>query len=92
MFYFGHLILWYFNLFFSENVSFASGPGKNQFDSCRIIATKLFEGAKHLLDNRSGREITGDVKYIHQFIDMSTSKAQFFNRTTNEIESVRSDS
>ncbi|XP_031639719.1 neutral ceramidase, partial [Contarinia nasturtii] len=72
----------------SEGACFATGPGKNQFESCKIIATKLFEGAKRLIDKRAGREITGHVKYVHQFIDMSTAQVQFFNLTKNASETV----
>lgn len=72
----------------SEGACFASGPGKDQFDSCKIIATKLFEGAKRLLSNQAGTEITGNINYVHQFIDMSTARAKFLNSKNNEIEIV----
>lgn len=72
----------------SEGSCFASGPGKDQFDSCKIIATKLFEGAKRLFYNQAGNEVSGAVDYIHQFIDMSTARAHFYNHKNNEIEIV----
>lgn len=73
----------------NEGACFSSGPGSDQFDSCRIIAKRLFDGAKRLLSKGTGNEITGNVNYIHQFIDMSTAKAKYFNKLKNEYEMVR---
>lgn len=67
---------------------FSSGPGKDQFDSCRIIATLLFEGARAILRSGMGREITGEISYIHQFINMSNAKAKYFNPKSKEYEQV----
>lgn len=72
----------------SEGACIASGPGKDQFESCKIIATKLFEGANSLISKRTGREVTGPVKFIHQFIDMSSVRMELFNEKKNEVEIV----
>lgn len=72
----------------SEGACFASGPGRDQFDSCKIIATKLFEGAIRLLKKNTAQEVTGNVKSVHQFIDMSTAKVKYHNPKTNEEEIV----
>lgn len=71
-----------------EGQCIASGPGRDQFDSCRIIANRLYKGALGLLQNSVGREISGPIRYIHQFIDMSRSKATFFNPKTQENDEV----
>ncbi|KAJ6634842.1 Neutral ceramidase [Pseudolycoriella hygida] len=52
----------------------APGPGRDMFESTKIIGTRLFEGALKIITDKIGREVTGNVNYIHQFIDMSTSK------------------
>lgn len=72
----------------SEGACFASGPGKDQFESCKIIATKLFEGAMNLLERSEGQEILGNVNYIHQFIDMSIAKVKVFSQKKNAFETV----
>lgn len=74
----------------SEGHCFASGPGKDQFDSCKMIATKLFEGAKEILKKGPGQEVVGEVSYIHQFIDMSSAKTKYFNPKTKQYETVSS--
>lgn len=69
---------------------FASGPGKNQFESCKIIATKLFEGAKRIIRSNNAVQVAGNIKYIHQFINVSNSTARFLNITTGTYEEVLS--
>lgn len=73
----------------AEGACFASGPGHDQFESCKIIGTLLFEGAKKLLQKGTGREVTGNINYIHQFVDMTNAQAKYFNRKRNEYEIVR---
>lgn len=72
----------------SEGSCFASGPGKDQFDSCKIIATKMFEGAKYLIERDAGTEVSGSLNYIHQFIDMSSAKAKYYNQNEKSYETV----
>lgn len=72
----------------NEGQCIASGPGRDQFDSCKIIATRLYRGALGLLQNSVGREITGPIRYIHQFIDMTRAKATYFNPKTQRNEEV----
>ncbi|XP_063912846.1 neutral ceramidase-like [Zophobas morio] len=52
----------------------AFGPGDNMVESTEIIATKLFEKGKELFE-QDGFEVSGPVKYIHQYVDMPTEKA-----------------
>lgn len=72
----------------NEGQCIASGPGRDQFDSCKIIATRLFKGALGLLQNSVGRELVGPIKYVHQFIDMSRAKTRYFNPITEQYEEV----
>jgi neutral ceramidase len=46
------------------------GPGKNDFESTRIIGMKQFEKALELY-NSANVELSGPIDYIHTFIDMS---------------------
>lgn len=68
----------------SDGVCMGHGPGIDDRDSCRIIGTKLFHGAMKLLRSGAGIEVTGNVQYIHQFIDMPHANTTYRNRTTNE--------
>lgn len=68
----------------SDGVCMGRGPGIDDRDSCRIIGTRLFEGAIKLLRTGAGIEVTGDVNYIHQFIDMPHANTTYRNSTTKE--------
>ena len=50
----------------------ASGPGKDMFDSTRIIAERQFRAAYDLFsDVDNSEELTGPVSAVHQWIDMT---------------------
>ena len=50
----------------------ASGPGKDMFESTKIIAERQYKKAYELFFNfDGGRELTGPVQFVHQWIDMS---------------------
>ncbi|KAJ6625686.1 Neutral ceramidase [Pseudolycoriella hygida] len=55
-----------------EGLCFASGPGRDQFESTKIIADKMYQGARKILAESIGREVKGDVNFVHQFVDFST--------------------
>lgn len=57
----------------------ASGPGKDIFESTKIIGTRIYEGASKLLKSRGGREISGSISFIHQFIDVPKQTGVYFN-------------
>ncbi|XP_075974558.1 neutral ceramidase [Anticarsia gemmatalis] len=48
---------------------FASGPGRDMFDSTRIIATKMFQTAMKVL-NEPGEDLTGPIGIVHQYVKM----------------------
>jgi neutral ceramidase len=60
----------------------ASGPGKDIFESTKIIGTRIYEGASKLLKTRVGREVTGPITFIHQFIDVTKQAGVYFNPKT----------
>ncbi|XP_013402701.1 neutral ceramidase isoform X2 [Lingula anatina] len=53
----------------------ASGPGKDMYESTKIIGKKQYEKAKELFDG-ANTLLTGPVDYRHQFVDMSNQKVQ----------------
>ena len=73
----------------NKDICFASGPGRNMFDSTRIIADRIYTGASKLLRTKSGREITGALKFIHQFLDVPKASGTYLNPKTNKRESFR---
>lgn len=38
-----------------------------------------------------GREVTGEIKFIHQFVNMPEAKATYLNPKTQQLENVRND-
>ena len=55
-----------------EGSCIASGPGKDMFESTKIIAERQYKKAYELFFNfDGGRELTGPVQFVHQWIDMS---------------------
>jgi len=65
----------------------ASGPGKDMFDSTRIIAERLYGKALDLLADRDAQEVTGKLRVGHQYVDMPTQSVQYTmpNGTTVEV-------
>ncbi|XP_065371278.1 neutral ceramidase [Calliphora vicina] len=77
-----------------EGECFASGPGKDMFESTKIIGERLAEGALRLLNEASeednnGREITGDLNYIHQFVDMPNYNGTTYSPLLRKIDKIR---
>lgn len=60
---------------------FASGPGRDMFDSTRIIATKLFQTAMKVL-NEPGEDMTGPLGIKHQYVKMPEQEASPFDPVT----------
>jgi neutral ceramidase len=62
-----------------KDVCVASGPGKNIFESTQIIGSRIYRGASKLLQARTGREITGSITHIHQFINVPKQSGVYFS-------------
>lgn len=73
----------------SGGACIATGPGVNHFESTRIIGQRVYDAASMLLRNGGGRELTGSVGFIHQFVDMPSQSGTFFNSVTNREEPFR---
>uniref|UniRef100_A0A8D8C181 Neutral ceramidase n=2 Tax=Culex pipiens TaxID=7175 RepID=A0A8D8C181_CULPI len=67
----------------------ASGPGRDMFDSAKLIGGRIFAAAKKLLKSPEGRELRGHVSYAHQFVDMTQAVVPYHNLTTDEWHEVR---
>ncbi|XP_065087047.1 neutral ceramidase-like [Ochlerotatus camptorhynchus] len=66
----------------------ASGPGKDMFESTKLIAKRIHNAASKLLRSKKTREIRGPIAYAHKFIDMTTAVVPYYNRTTQRKEEV----
>lgn len=51
----------------------ASGPGRDMFESTKIIGTKQYDRAMSLYKtaNITGKKLSGPIDYRHQHVDMS---------------------
>ncbi|KAJ6634841.1 Neutral ceramidase [Pseudolycoriella hygida] len=67
----------------------ASGPGRDQFESTKIIGTKLSEAAWKLMKESKGREVTGKINFIHQFVDVPKYETYYCNYTTHQTQKVK---
>ncbi|CAH2077084.1 unnamed protein product, partial [Iphiclides podalirius] len=61
---------------------FASGPGRDMFDSTRIIATKLFDAAMKVLE-APGEDLTGPLNIVHQFVEMPKQEVSPYDPITD---------
>ncbi|VVD05074.1 unnamed protein product [Leptidea sinapis] len=57
---------------------FASGPGRDMFESTKIIATRLFETAMKVLQ-QPGEDLTGPVGIVHQYVHMPSQSAPSYD-------------
>jgi neutral ceramidase len=64
----------------------ATGPGKDMFDSTRIIGLKQFEKAHELFDQDidSMEALEGPVQFVHQFVDMPEYTLEVQDSTGNK--------
>lgn len=67
----------------------ASGPGRNIFESTKIVGSRIYKGASKLLMARTGRELTGPISFIHQFIDMPKQSISYFSQKLQRNQTVR---
>ncbi|ETN60612.1 ceramidase [Anopheles darlingi] len=67
----------------------ASGPGKDMFESTKIIGSRLYDAASTLLATDEGREVTGPIRFAHQFIDMTKTNVTFVDQQTGEVKTAQ---
>ncbi|XP_058788791.1 neutral ceramidase [Phymastichus coffea] len=71
-----------------KEMCFASGPGKDMFESTSIIAHKIFDEAWNLWSSGMASEVKGPLRVVHRFVDMPKQKASFYNQTSGKVEEV----
>ncbi|XP_046412285.1 neutral ceramidase [Neodiprion fabricii] len=71
-----------------HEMCFASGPGRDMFESTSMIANKMYQKALELWHGGKAKEVTGPIRVIHQYIRMPEQEAEFFNETTGNVENV----
>ncbi|XP_015117152.1 neutral ceramidase [Diachasma alloeum] len=67
---------------------FASGPGKDMFESTSIIARKLFTEAVNIWQRGSKAELKGPVRVVHRYVNMPGQRGEYYNETTGRVEEV----
>lgn len=67
---------------------FSSGPGRDHFESTKMIATRLFEGAMRIINSDKIAEVTGNIKYIHQFINMPAAQISIYDPISKALKNV----
>ncbi|XP_025992627.2 neutral ceramidase isoform X2 [Solenopsis invicta] len=71
-----------------KEMCFASGPGKDMFESTSIIAHKLYQESARLWQSNEAVEVFGPIRAVHQYVDMPEQSAEFYNETTGKFENV----
>ncbi|XP_071554309.1 neutral ceramidase isoform X2 [Temnothorax nylanderi] len=72
----------------NKEMCFASGPGKDMFESTSIIAHKIYEESVRLWKSDKTVEVIGPVRAVHQYVNMPEQSAEFYNETTRKSEEV----
>lgn len=78
-----------------EGDCFAMGPGRDgdMVESTQIIGQRLVEGALRMLNEQSrettARSVVGDVRFIHQFVDMPNYNGSSYNPLTRKLDKIR---
>ncbi|XP_031838351.1 neutral ceramidase [Nomia melanderi] len=71
-----------------KEMCFASGPGKDMYESTSIIANKIFKESWRLWQSGNAKEVIGPIRVVHQFVNMPEQTAEFYNETTKRLEEV----
>lgn len=72
-----------------NDVCKAEGPGETDKENTRIIGGNIYKAASIGLKSAPQRELTGNVGFVHQFVEMSRQTGNWFNQETNRTESFR---
>jgi len=68
----------------------ASGPGKDMFESCKIIGQRQFERTKELY-TAATTKLAGRVSWRHMYVDMSNVNVPFANGTVKTCSAAMGD-
>lgn len=72
-----------------KEMCFASGPGRNMFESTSIIANKMFKESWRLWQYGDVKEVIGPLRVVHRYVNMVEQTAEYYNETTQRTETVR---
>ncbi|XP_076681522.1 neutral ceramidase [Andrena cerasifolii] len=72
-----------------KEMCFASGPGRDIFESTSIIANKIFKESWRLWQDGNAKEVIGPLLVAHRYVDMPNQAAEYYNETTRTTETVR---
>ncbi|XP_043588615.1 neutral ceramidase [Bombus pyrosoma] len=72
-----------------KEMCFASGPGKDMFESTSIIANKIFKESWRLWQYGDAKEVIGPLRVVHRYVNMVEQTAEYYNETTRRTETVR---
>lgn len=71
-----------------KEMCFASGPGRDMYESTSIIANKIFKESWRLWLSGNAKEVIGPVRVVHRYVNMPEQTAEFYNETTSKLEEV----
>lgn len=71
-----------------KEMCFASGPGRDMYDSTSIIANKIFKESWRLWLSGNAKEVIGPIRVVHRYVNMPEQTAEFYNETTRSVEEV----
>ncbi|KAK9294787.1 hypothetical protein QLX08_010723 [Tetragonisca angustula] len=71
-----------------KEMCFASGPGKDMFESTSIIANKIFKESWRLWQYGNAKEVIGPIRVAHRYVNMAKQTAKYYNATTRRTEIV----
>ncbi|KAI5756031.1 hypothetical protein M8J77_021515 [Diaphorina citri] len=66
----------------------ASGPGRDMFESTRLIAERMYRKALELFENRQ-EEVVGKLDYVHRYIKVPEETAEYRNPVSGNVTQVR---
>ncbi|XP_012141148.2 neutral ceramidase isoform X2 [Megachile rotundata] len=71
-----------------KEACFASGPGRDMFESTSIIANKIFRESWRLWQYGNAKEVIGPLRVVHRYVNMAEQTAEFYNHTSGRTETV----
>lgn len=73
----------------ADDVCKAEGPGETDKENTRIIGGNIYKAASIGLKEAPQRELTGNVGFVHQFIEMHRQSGTWFDPTTQRNETFQ---
>ncbi|XP_076761609.1 neutral ceramidase [Xylocopa sonorina] len=71
-----------------KEMCFASGPGRDMFESTSVIANKIFKEAWRLWQYGDTKEVIGPLRVVHRYVNMTEQTVEYYNETSRTFERV----